>query len=117
MGKPKSWQYSIEGQRFLSNISPVLVRTCGGLRSRAFPVLLFSGVGPKLQDKQRRKTILLASHIRPPSLANASGPLRVKISKIGTRGFRGQKTPISQGRFESINPHFPCGALWRNGIF
>ena len=39
----------------------------------------------------------------------------VKIPKIGKRGFQGQKTPISQcprkGRFESKNPHFPCGGL------
>ena len=39
----------------------------------------------------------------------------VKIPQTGKRGFRGQKTPIShrlrKGRFESKNPHFPCGAL------
>ena len=45
----------------------------------------------------------------------------VKIPKIGKRGFRSQKTPISphtrKGRLESKTPHFPCGALYRNGDF
>ena len=45
----------------------------------------------------------------------------VKIPKIGKRGFRSQKTPISQhprkGHSESKNPHFPCSALYRNGDF
>ena len=45
----------------------------------------------------------------------------VKIPKIGKRGFRGQKTPIShrlrQGRFESKNPHFSTGLHKENGDF
>ena len=44
-----------------------------------------------------------------------------EIPKIGKRGFRSQKTPIShhprKGCSESKNPHFPCGALYRNGDF
>ena len=42
-----------------------------------------------------------------------------KIPKIGKRGFRGPKTPISQcvrkGRFESKNPHFSTGLHKENG--
>ena len=49
---------------------------------------------------------------RPP-------PTGVKIAKIGKRGFRGQKNPISQcpknGRFESKNPHFSTGLHNENG--
>ena len=47
----------------------------------------------------------------------------VKIAKIGKRGFRGQKTPISQSprnvRFESKNPHFSTGLhiVKENGVF
>ena len=45
----------------------------------------------------------------------------VKNPQIGKGGFRSQKTPISphprKGRPESKNPHFPCGALYRNGDF
>ena len=45
----------------------------------------------------------------------------VKIPKIGKRGFRGQKTPISRcsrkGRFESKNPHFSTGLHKENGDF
>ena len=41
--------------------------------------------------------------------------------KIGKRGFRGQKTPISQcprkGRFELKNPHFSAGLHNENGEF
>ena len=44
-----------------------------------------------------------------------------EIPKIGKRGFRSQKTPIShhprKGCSESKNPHFPCSALYRNGDF
>ena len=63
---------------------------------------LFRGSGPG--DPVLRK--------RPP-------PTGIEIAKSGKGGFRGQKTPISQcprnGRFESKNPHFPCGDLQRNG--
>ena len=44
----------------------------------------------------------------------------VRIPKIGKRGSRGQKTPTSQcsrGHYESKNPHFHRGALYRNGDF
>ena len=44
-----------------------------------------------------------------------------EIPKIGKRGFRSQKTPIShyprKGCSKSKNPHFPCSALYRNGDF
>ena len=57
---------------------------------------------------------LLSLRIRPPCTG-------VKNPKMGKRGFRSQKTPISphprKGRLESKNPHFPCGALCRNGDF
>ena len=46
-------------------------------------------------------------------------PTRVKIAKIRKRGFRGQKTPISQcprhGRFDAKIPIFhvePCREMW-----
>ena len=52
--------------------------------------------------------------IRPPCTG-------AKIPKIRKRGFRSRKTPISphprNGRFESKNPHFPCGALYGHGDF
>ena len=45
----------------------------------------------------------------------------VKIPKIGKRGFRGQKTPIShqpgKGQFESENPRFSTGHDKENGDF
>ena len=54
-------------------------------------------------------------------VANASALYRGRIPKIGKRGFRGQKTLISQGprkgRFESKNPHFSTGLHKENGDF
>ena len=51
---------------------------------------------------------------RPP-------PTGVKMAKIGKRGFRGQKTPISQcprnGCFESKIPISLQGSTWKMGIF
>ena len=48
-------------------------------------------------------------------------PTGVKIHKIGKRGFRGQKTPISQctrkGRFESKNPIVLVEPCLEMGIF
>ena len=45
----------------------------------------------------------------------------VKNPKIGKRGFRSQKTPISphprKGRLESKNPHFYTGHHRENGDF
>ena len=44
-----------------------------------------------------------------------------KTTKIGKRGFRSQKTPISphprKGRLESKNPHFYTGHHMENGDF
>ena len=75
-------------------------------------------------------TAIFTLRKRPP-------PTGVRIAKIGKRGFRGQKTPISQcprnGRFEPKIPIFllePCRemgifvyskrpfvGLWENGFF
>ena len=59
---------------------------------------------------------------KKPSCCKSVCPLQgSKNPKIGKRGFRSQKTPISphprKGSLETKNPHFPCGALYRNGDF
>ena len=57
--------------------------------------------------------------IHPLPLRKRPPPTGVKTAKIRKRGFRGQKTPISQcprnGRFESKNPHFSTGLHRANG--
>ena len=54
-------------------------------------------------------------------VANASALYRGQNPQNRERGFRGQKTPISQcsrkGRFESKNPHVPTGLHKENGDF
>ena len=50
-----------------------------------------------------------------PRIANASAP-GPNPPKSGKEGFGVKKLPFPSG-FESQNPHFPCGALYRNGDF
>ena len=57
----------------------------------------------------------------PLRLRNASTPTVGQNPQNRKRGFRGQKTPISQctrqGALNQKKPHFPGGALYRNGDF
>ena len=56
----------------------------------------------------------------PPKFANPFAPYRGQKPQNGKEGF-GVRKPISphpgKGRLESKNPHFPSGALYRNGDF